>query len=226
MVHLYGKGQVIDYMWQYSKFYGNKLGECEKYFDDSEGYVAVVLLFEVTENICKSIIGDYEASFFNIVKKLKEYGRINEEEEGFLSIKEFSVRKIRNLFAHANLMGINIVQNENGRDIYYPLTEEDSCLLLYNKISYLLFNVLLKVVKDNFIVGLDIDFGDLLSTFSLNIKELSARETLKLMGYSDRDIEKMESVCDENVLQRMADNSSNLNVLKMLLSNLVESQNT
>jgi len=157
MVHLYEKGQVIDYMWQYSKFYGNKLGECERYFEDGEGYVAVILLFEVTENICKSIIGEYEAGFFNIVKKLKDYGRINEEEEGFLSIKEFSVRKIRNLFAHANLMGINIVQDENGRDIYYPLTEEDSCLLLYKKISYLLFNVLLKVVKDNFIIGLDID---------------------------------------------------------------------
>jgi hypothetical protein len=222
MVHLYEKGQVIDYMWQYSKFYGNKLGECERYFEDGEGYVAVILLFEVTENICKSIIGEYEASFFNIVKKLKEYGRINEEEEGFLSIKEFSVRKIRNLFAHANLMGINIVQDENGRDIYYPLTEEDSCLLLYKKISYLLFNVLLKVVKDNFIIGLDIDFGDLLTTFTLNIKELSARETLKLMGHSDRDIEKMESVCDKNMLQRMADNSSNLIVLKMILSNLAE----
>jgi len=42
------------------------------------------------------------------------------------------------------------------------------------------------------------------------------------MGHSDRDIEKMESVCDENMLQRMADNSSNLIVLKMILSNLAE----
>ena len=37
-MHLYDKEQVIGYIWQYSMFYGNKLGECERYFEDGEGH--------------------------------------------------------------------------------------------------------------------------------------------------------------------------------------------
>ena len=55
-MRLYDKGEVIDYIWQYSRFYGNKLGECERYFADGEGHTAIILLFEITENICKSVV--------------------------------------------------------------------------------------------------------------------------------------------------------------------------
>ena len=68
VARLYTKQEVIDYIWQYSKFYGNKLGDCEQHYYDGDGYVALILMFEVAENICKSVVGDYESSFYKVVE--------------------------------------------------------------------------------------------------------------------------------------------------------------
>ena len=222
-MHLYDKGQVVDYIWQYSRFYGNKLGECERYFRDGEGHTAIILLFEMVENICKSVVGDYESSFCKVVSELMERGTITADEEAFLSSGENSVRHVRNLFAHANLMAINIVNIEAEQEILYPLTEEDSCLLLYEKLSYLLFNILLKIVAiEKLNIELGFDFGEILRTFELRIRILSSREMLQYMGWDEESIESMEETMDENDLQRLADNSSNINVLKAILEKIQE----
>lgn len=217
---LYSKPEVVDYIWQYSRFYGNKLGECERYFEDGEGYVALILLFEVTENICKSIHGDYNRNFNSVIKQLKDTGKLTEKEAGFLSTNEYSVRKIRNLFAHENLMGINIVEEENGKDIYYPLTEDESCRLLYDKISNLLFNILLKIVSNSFIVEINVNLEDYLDEFRTRIEILSARKMLELLGYSHEDIKIIEGDMNESTLRRLADNSTNVNVLAEIFKNL------
>lgn len=222
-MHSYDKRQVVDYIWLYSKFYGNKLGECERYFRDGEGHTAIILLFEMVENICKSVVGDYESSFYKVVSELVERGTITADEEAFLSSGENSVRHVRNLFAHANLMAINIVNTEDGQEILYPLTEEDSCLLLYEKLSYLLFNILLKIVAlEKLNIELEFDFGEILRTFELRIRVLSSREMLRYMGWDESSIESMEKTMDENDLQRLADNSSNINVLKAILEKIQE----
>ncbi|MBR3834832.1 MAG: hypothetical protein IKJ73_10965 [Lachnospiraceae bacterium] len=220
-MRLYDKGEVIDYIWQYSRFYGNKLGECERYFADGEGHTAIILLFEITENICKSVVGDYESSFYKIVCKLMEKGVITADEEVFLSSGENSVRNIRNLFAHANLMTINIVNVEDEQEILYPLTEEDSCLLLYEKISYLLFNMLLKIVVIGKInIELEFDFGEILKAFELRIRKLTSSEMLRYLGLNQNTIESMKALVDEKDLQRLADNSSNVNVLKAIFEKI------
>lgn len=217
---LYSKPKVVDYIWQYSRFYGNKLGECERYFENGEGYVALILLFEVTENICKSIHGDYNSNFNSLIKQLEDTGKITGKEAGFLSNNKYSVRKIRNLFAHENLMGINIVEKKNGRDIYYPLTEDESCRLLYDKISHLLFNILLKIVSDSFIVEINVDLEDYLDELEIRIEILSARKMLELLGLSDEDIKIIGGDIRESTLQRLADNSPNVNVLADIFKNL------
>lgn len=222
-MHLYDKRQVIDYIWQYSRFYGNKMGECERYFAAGEGHTAMVLLFEMVENICKSVVGDYESSFYKVVSKLMERGTITADEEAFLSSGENSVRQVRNLFAHANLMTINIVNIEDGQEILYPLTEEDSCLLLYKKLSYLLFNILLKIVViEKLNIEMEFNFEKILRTFELRIRILSSREMLRYMGWDEEAVESMEEIVDENDLQRLADNSSNINVLKAILEEIQE----
>lgn len=219
-MELYDKRKVIDYIWQYSRFYGNKLGDCEYHYEKGEGYVAIILLFEVAENICKSVFGDYNGNFNSIVSKLKDSGKITAVEEGFLSTNEFSIRRIRNLFAHANLAGIHIVQEENGREIYYPLTEEDSCLLLYEKVSHLLMNLLLKVIAESFVSEINIDLEDELREFEVRIENLSARKMLEMLGYPDDHIKSVENTIDEEKLKRLAENSSNVNVLMEILKNL------
>lgn len=219
---LYSKNEVIDYVWQYSKFYGNKLGDCENYFLNGEGYIALILLFEVTENVCKSVIGDYDDNFNVIVNRLKNEGKISKEEEGFLSTNKASIRKIRNLFAHANFTSLHIVQEENGREIFYPLTDEDSCLLLYEKISEYLFNLLLKIIANNFITEIEVDFGDCLKKFQIRIDTLSSKKMLLLLGFPEGYFEGGKEEIGEATLQRIADNSSNVYVLKEILKNLKE----
>lgn len=97
---LYSKNLIIDYVWQYSHFYANKLIECEQHYLDGRGYSSLILLFEITENICKSVVGDFDSSFYCIVNELKNQNKITEEEKNFLSTNKFSIRKIRNLYAH------------------------------------------------------------------------------------------------------------------------------
>lgn len=219
---LYSKNEVIDYVWQYSRFYGNKLGDCENYFLNGEGYVALVLLFEVTENICKSVVGNYDDNFNVIVKRLKDEGKISKEEEGFLSTDKASIRKIRNLFAHANLTSLHIVQEENGREIFYPLTEEDSCLLLYEKISEYLFNLLLKIIANDFMAEIEVDLGDCLNSFQLRIDTLSSKEMLRLLGFPEDYFEGCEDEIREADLQRLANNSANVHILTEIFKNLKE----
>lgn len=220
VAYLYTKQEVIDYIWQYSKFYGNKLGDCERYYYDGDGYVALILMFEVTENICKSVAGDYESSFYKVVEKLHKEHYITDYEREFLSLKQCSIRNIRNLFAHANLMAINIVQEEKGRDVYYPLSENESCLLLYKLISALVFNVLLDVVKSNLLLSIPDELEGLLLKYNIKIVELTAEETLKLQGFAEKDILKMNVLVDENAMIRLADNGSNVDVLAEIFKGL------
>lgn len=218
---MYTKHEVIDYIWQYSKFYGNKLGDCEQYFYDGDGYVALILMFEVAENICKSIVGDYESSFFTVVDKLYKKHYITGVERDFLSTKSSSVRKIRNYFAHANLMSINVVVEENGKDIYYPLSENESCLLVYQLISSLLFNVLLDIVKGDLLLKSSSELDGLLQKYNIKIVELTAEETMKLQGLKETDITKMKDLIDENTMIRLADNGSNVDVLSEIFKGLI-----
>ena len=218
---MYTKHEVIDYIWQYSKFYGNKLGDCEQYFYDGDGYIALILMFEVAENICKSIVGDYESSFFTVVDKLYKKHYITGAERDFLSTKSCSVRKIRNYFAHANLMSINVVVEENGKDIYYPLSENESCLLVYQLISSLLFNVLLDIVKGDLLMKSSSELEGLLQNYNIKIVELTAEETMKLQGLKETDIAKMKDFIDENAMMRLADNGSNVDVLAEIFKGLI-----
>lgn len=93
---LLDKRSAIDIVWQYSRFYGERLSNCERLFENEEGYAALILLFEMTESICKFVAGNYEDNFHLIVDKL--YKKYTAEElnscskemviELFLSVQE------------------------------------------------------------------------------------------------------------------------------------------
>lgn len=163
----------------------------------------------------------YEEDILKSLLMMSETADITDCEREFLSLKQCSVRNIRNLFAHANLMAINIVQEENGRDIYYPLSENESCLLLYKLISALVFNVLLDVVKSNILLSVSDELEELLLNYNIKIVELTAEETLKLQGMAETDILKMNTFVDENTMMRLADNGSNVDVLAEIFKGLV-----
>lgn len=71
------KESSLKLVWQYSNFYGQNLYDCEQLHNNGKSYVALILLFETTESICKSIIEDYDSSFFHVVEQLKKLGLIS-----------------------------------------------------------------------------------------------------------------------------------------------------
>ena len=94
-------------------------------------------------------------------------------------------------------------------------------MLLYEKISYLLFNILLKiVVKGKINIELEFDFGEILKAFELRIRKLTSSEMLRYLGLNQNTIESMKALVDEKDLQRLADNSSNVNVLKAIFEKI------
>ncbi len=150
MSNEYSKSTVIDYVWLYSRYYGNQLAFLREI--EENGGASLVYLFNLLENILKSNLSDYESSFQNIVKASFNKGIINKVEYDFLNNKKMGIRKLRNIFAHANLSEFNI-RFKNEKKLY-PLTENDNCQFLYSKISNIIFNIILKVA----ILSLDVDF--------------------------------------------------------------------
>lgn len=113
-------------------------------FLNENGYPALLLLFAVVENVCKSIIEDYNLSFYEVVERLETIHFINRVEKNFLSKNDFSIRKIRNLVVHEDLMSIFYV-DEN--EIFYPLYENESCLKLYKQLFEPSLDIIIKLIK-------------------------------------------------------------------------------
>ena len=102
---MYTKQEVIGYIWQYSRYYGNLLIACEEIakLEHFSGHARLIYLFNILENIVKSQIKNYELNFVQGIDRLKEKCYISEIVCDFLNNKEYGIRKIRNLLAHSNL---------------------------------------------------------------------------------------------------------------------------
>lgn len=134
---LYAKTSVIDYVWQYSRHYGNLLRSCEELSKEKDfnGHASLIYLFNILENIIKSQIKDYDINFIKAVNKLKAENYINELEYDFLNNKNYGIRKIRNLLAHANLSKYNIIFLLEDEELLYPLTENETSIKFYDLAS-------------------------------------------------------------------------------------------
>jgi len=187
--NIYSKDMVYNYLYQYSRFYSIRLYECETLYLEGKGYAAITLLFACLENIVKSVANDFDSSFYAVVEKVKNRCIITNDEYNFISINDNSIRKIRNLFAHANVIAINLINYENGNEILYPLSEEESCLLLYEKTSLIICNIIFKLVIDNFIDDVrnkfTIDLAQAISNCNLQFKTLTSKEMLVLKGFPE-----------------------------------------
>lgn len=78
----------------------------------------------------------------------------------------------------------------------YPLTEEDSCLLLYNKLSSIIFNLIFKIISRDFIDevknNINIDLSKELLTLKLDIKTLTLNEMEALKGIPVNSVAKLD----------------------------------
>ena len=219
----YSKYEVIEYLSVYSRFYAQRLFECEELFREEKGYVSVTMLFSILESIMKLTADDYDSPLYEIAKKLNNQSIISDEEHRFVSTDKYSVRKIRNLFAHANLFAINIVNIEDQKEILYPLTEEDSCLLLYKKLSGVIFNLILKIISRDFIDevknSINIDLSKSLLDLKLNIKILTLNEMETLKGIPVNSIAKLDIPYNQKL--KILDEAPNVNIYVGILENLL-----
>lgn len=196
---LIDKRSVIDIVWQYSRVYGERLSDCERLFENEEGYAALILLFEITENICKFAAGNYEEKFQIIVDKLHKQDVIGSKVKNFLSDAPYSVRKIRNKFAHANLFLKGIVKEEKGKDIFYAFSENETCLLIYDMYSTIVFNIL----KNIYALNKSDEIDKQLDEFNLKVVTLTKEQKIMMNGIDKDDYIKMVSlgISEDKILQ-------------------------
>ena len=120
--------EKIERVWQYSHHFGNRLFDCEALRREDKGYCAIMLLLILCENIVASVLDDYNSKYEVQCKKLFDQQLVSEEEYKFLSADDYSLRKLRNIFAHRDLN--SYVLDINGVACF--LSEEDAASTLYD----------------------------------------------------------------------------------------------
>ncbi|WP_026476247.1 hypothetical protein [Alkaliphilus transvaalensis] len=223
MGQVYSKGKVIEYIWQYSRYYGNLLGYCEQIANDENGHASLNYLFNLAEIVFKSKIKDYDSGFKKVIEKLKQQNFINDIEYDFLNNHDNGMRQIRNLLAHANLSKYNIIFLNEDKNLLYPLTENETCVKLYHLFSDILFNIMLKVISTELIVPISIDLDKVINDIDIEIKVISAEKLLEYKGIDYQEISEWNNISEDD-RYRLAENSQDVNTITEILKNLFESE--
>ncbi len=222
-VELCDKQTVLDYLWVYSHFNATCLYQSEELYCLEKGFEAITVLFNCLENVSKSITNDYNSNLQQVFEKIFDNGIITAVEHDFLNAGDHCIRKTRNLYAHANVAAINLVNVENGKEILWPLTEDDTSLLLCDKISDIIYNLILKMISSMLIDELKSRFSfsldDHILACDIHFKILSAKELLILKGYPEDYISDDLNI-PEDSKYRMVDNSPDVNIYEFILSQL------
>ncbi len=222
---MYDKQTVLDYLWSYSRFHSYCLQQSEELYRNQNGFSAITVLFSCLENISKSVVNDYESNLFTVFKKLLENKIVTQAEHDFLNTGENCIRKIRNLYAHANIAAINLVETEDSNEILWPLTEDETSLLLYEKISDLTYNLIIKLVSFSFIEDVKqrffVPLDEYISKCNIKFKKLSVEELLVLKGFPPNYIPDDLGI-PEDTKYRIVDNASDVNMYTYIFSGLKE----
>lgn len=222
-MELYDKQTVLDYLWVHSHFNAMCLYQSEELYRLEKGFSAITVLFNCLENVSKSITNDYNSNLQQVFKKLFDDGIITAVEHDFLNVGDYCIRRIRNLYAHANIAAINLVNVENGKEILWPLTEDDTSLLLYGKVSDIVYNLILKMISSMFIDEVKNRFSFSLDNHILacdiRFKILSVKELLVMKGYPEDYISDDLNI-PEASKYRLVDNSPDVGMYELIFSQL------
>lgn len=77
----------IEQICLYSRYYGNMVSTAQRLYDNEEGYAVVVILFNATELIFKSICENFNDNFNKDIAALSKLGILTESEKTFLTAK-------------------------------------------------------------------------------------------------------------------------------------------
>ena len=219
MDNLHHKSAVIDHVWLYSRYFGNQLAYLKEI--EENGSASLVYLLNLLENIHKTYVDDYESNFQSVVKATFETGLLTQIEYEFLNNKINGIRKLRNIFAHANLSQFSF-QFENDETIY-PLTENDNCQLLYSKISDIIFNIILKIAIAPLNIDLTVNTDAAIKNLKYKIVTLTPEDILLDKGIDPLTLSGWGALTSSEKY-RHAENASNVNVLAHIFSAIANEQ--
>ena len=207
---LHTKTEAADYIWQHSHFHHACLIQCENLFREEKGFSCIMVLFNCLENVVRSVVNDYDSMLCKVFKKLYLQNLITKKEYEFLNEGDFCIRKIRNLYAHNNIAAINFLGHFEGKEILCPLTENETSLMLYDRISDIVFNLMVKLVASGFIDSVKERFqqplDEAIDKCNLRYRILTSKELLVLKGYPEDYIPDDIDI-PEDARLRLVDNS-------------------
>ncbi|RDU83687.1 hypothetical protein CJF24_08860 [Aeromonas veronii] len=223
MKGLHHKSTVIDYVWLYSRYLGNQLAYLKEI--EENGSASIVYLLNILETIHKAHVDDYESNFQSVVKKTFESGLLSQVEYEFLNNKVNGVRKLRNIFAHANLSQFSFTLDNS--KIIYPLTENENCQLLYSKISDIIFNIIFNIILKISIFPLDTDISintdSSIKALKYTIATLTPDDILRDKGIDPETLPGWDKLT-KTEQYRHAENASNVKVLANIFSALKDAR--
>lgn len=96
---------VYDNIWMYSKFYADMVATANRLFENDEPYASLVVLFNATELIFKSIRENDSYTLSNDIEWLHRHGFLSTDEFEFLN-DETGIRTLRNKMVHKDFIDI------------------------------------------------------------------------------------------------------------------------
>ena len=211
---MYTKQEVIDNIWQYSRYYGNLLISCEEIIkvENFSGHASLIYLFNILENIAKSQIKKFDGiDYISVINELKEKNYISKIEYDFLNNKNYGIRKIRNLLAHSNLSKYNIIFLFEDNKLLFPLTKDTTCAKFYECFSDILFNLMLKIISNNFITQISINLDEEIKKLKIKVQEITPEELLSYKGMDYKQLKGWNEMLEDDKY-KMAENASDANI--------------
>lgn len=142
--------ELLDKIWQYSRYYGDMLFTSIRLHDNEEDYAAILVLFNVMELICKSVRENYNQNLSDDLLDLKNKNILSEEDYEFLSNKEYGIREIRNIMTHRNAYQY-FFEDINGKAL--PFAEPSTWTIIFESYAPRIIQILYDIIiKSNWLI--------------------------------------------------------------------------
>ena len=134
----------LNSIWHYSHYYGDMLFSAKRLYDNEEPYAAVMILFNATELLLKSVRENYSKTFSEDIDVLGKQGILTEEEQNYLN-DEMGIKHIRNIMTHRNAYQY-CLESLDGKAFMFSDPETWSIIfaLHFDNVVEILYNVVNK----------------------------------------------------------------------------------
>lgn len=133
----------VEFIWQYSRYYGNMISTAQRLYNNNEGYAAIVILFNATELIFKSLRENYSDNFNRDISALADMGLLTSSEKDFFDSKEYGLREIRNIMTHREAYQY-CLETPEGKAL--PFVEADTWTSLYENYAPIIIDILYQAI--------------------------------------------------------------------------------